>query len=144
MGTTRAYGRRGGKTVDAYIARSAKPAKVMMKKIRAAIRSVAPTAREKISYGIPFYEYQNPGYKGRLAYFGAFKNHVSIFAWGREGDSFASLKKYKTSKGTIQFPLGTKVPIALVKKVVRARMKMIDAGLKAQKKVRKNNERRKQ
>ena len=142
MRKTSSYGHHGGKDVDKYIAKSVKPAQVMMKKIRAAIRSAAPRAREKMSYGIPFYEYKSPGYKGRLAYFGAFKNHVSIFAWGREVDSLAALKKYKTSKGTIQFPLGSKVPVALVKKVIRTRMKVIDASVIAQT-IRKNNERRK-
>lgn len=120
----------GGKDVDAYIARHPKPAQTMMKQLRTAIKSAAPTTTEKISYGIPFYEYKFPGYKGRLVYFGAFKNHVSIFAWGREVDRHKELKKYKTSKGTLQFPLGMKVPVAIVKKVVKARMKQIDQSVK--------------
>lgn len=123
-------GHYGGKDVDAYIAKAPKPAQVMMKKIRAAIKAAAPEASEKISYGIPFYEYKSPGYKGRLVYFGAFKTHVSIFAWGREVDKHPELKKYKTSKGTLQFPLGTTIPVAIVKKVTKARMKAIDAGLR--------------
>ncbi len=113
--------------VAVYIATSPSAARPMLRTIRAAIRSVAPTSVEKISYGIPFYEYKYPGYRGRLAYFAAFKRHVSIFAWGREVDSIPGLKKHKGSKGTIQFPLGTKIPVALVKRAVRARMRAIDA-----------------
>jgi uncharacterized protein YdhG (YjbR/CyaY superfamily) len=127
MTKPKSSGRLGGKDVDAYIARSAKAAQPMLKAIRAAIRTAAPKAVEKMSYGIPFYEYKHPGYRGRLTYFAAFKNHVSIFAWGREVDAFPELKKYKTSKGTIQFALGSKPPIGLIKRVVRARMKAIDA-----------------
>lgn len=101
-----------------------------MKQIRSAIRSAAPRAVEKISYKIPFYEYKSPGRKGRLTYFGAFKNHVSIFAWGKEVNKFPELKQYQTSKGTLKFPLGTKIPVALVKKVVKARMKELDKATK--------------
>lgn len=114
--------------VDSYIAATPKPAQRMMKQLRAAIKSTAPNTTEKISYGIPFYEYKYPGYKGRLVYFAAFRNHVSIFAWGREVDKHKELKPYKTSKGTLQFPIGAKIPIRLIKTVVKARMKEIDRG----------------
>lgn len=119
------------KNVSAYIAAAAPAARSMLRQLRAAIRSTAPKAVEKISYAIPFYEYKAPGYKGRLVYFAAFTRHVSIFAWGREVNKHPELKKYKTSTGTLQFPLGSKIPIALVKKVVRARMKEIDDNLAA-------------
>src|SRR5438093_537281 len=121
------------KDVDSYIAAAPQPAQAMMKPLRAAIKSVAKETTEKISYGIPFYEYKYPGYKGRLVYFATFKDHVSIFAWGREVDKYPELKKYKMSKGTLQFPIGTRIPMSVVKKIVRARMKEIDKS--AEKKI---------
>lgn len=127
----KAVSKNGGKDVDTYIAKAAKPAQAMMKQLRTVIKSVAPNTTEKISYGIPFYEYKSPGYPGRLVYFAAFKNHVSIFAWGREVDKYPELKKYKTSKGTLRFPIGSKIPLTLVKKVVKARMREIDRDLAA-------------
>ena len=116
--------------VDEYIASAPEPAQQMMKQIRTAIRAVAPEAQEKISYRMPFYEYKFPGYKGRLAYFAAFKDHVSFFAIpGNVPAGLAKkLEKYKAAKATLQFPLGTKVPIALLKQLVRLRKKDIDAG----------------
>ncbi|MBI5404962.1 MAG: DUF1801 domain-containing protein [Candidatus Kerfeldbacteria bacterium] len=117
------------KNVEAYIAAAAPAARPMLRQLRAAIRTVAPQAVEKISYAIPFYEYKSPGYRGRLVYFAAFTRHVSIYAWGREVSKYPELKKYKTSTGTLQFPLGSKIPIGLVKKVVKARMKEIDKAL---------------
>ncbi len=119
-------------SVSQYIAAASPKARPMLKQLRSAIRSTAPAAVEKISYGIPFYEYKAPGYKGRLVYFAGFTNHVSIFAWGHEVDKHHTLKKYKTSKGTLQFPIGTKVPVGVIKTVVKARMKEIDARLKAE------------
>lgn len=123
--------RKIAKTVDAYMAGFPPPAQIMMKQLRAAIRSAAPSATERISYGIPFYEYKSPGYQGRLVYFGAFKNHVSIYAWGREVNTHRALRKYKTSTGTLQFPLGSKIPVRLVQQVVRARMKELDRNRQA-------------
>lgn len=123
-------------TVRQYIAAAPKPAQTMLTQLRRAIRAAAPAAKEKISYGIPFYEYRSPGYLGRLVYFGAFTKHVSIFAWGREVEKHRALKKYKTSTGTLQFPIGSKIPLRLVKTVVRARMKEIDGSLAAKAKQR--------
>lgn len=115
--------------VDEYIASAPGPAQQMMKQIRTAIRAVAPEAEEKISYRMPFYEYKFPGYKGRLAYFAAFKDHVSFFAIpGHVPAELArKLEKYKAAKATLQFPSGTKVPIALLKQLVNLRKKDIDA-----------------
>ena len=115
--------------VDEYIAKASRPAKQMMKEIRAAIRAVAPEAEEKISYRMPFYEYRFPGHKGRLAYFAAFKDHVSFFAIpGNVPPELAKkLEPYKVAKATLQFPLGTKVPVTALKKLVKLRKDAIDA-----------------
>jgi len=133
MTKRKSVGHYGGKNVSAYIAAAPPKARAMMRVLRKTIKAAAPKAKEKISYAIPFYEYKSPGYKGRLVYFAAFTKHVSIYAWGREVNKHPELKKYKTSTGTLQFPIGTKVPVTLVKKVVKARMKEIDASLKVRK-----------
>src|SRR3989344_8021900 len=63
------------KSIEAYIARAPREVRGKLKELRAAIRKTAPKALEKISYGMPYY-----GYKGRLAYFAYFKDHLSLFA----------------------------------------------------------------
>ena len=115
--------------VDEYIAKASEPAQQMMRQIRATILAVAPEAKEKISYRMPFYEYKFPGYKGRLAYFASFKDHVSFFAIPREVpmDLAKQLERYKMAKATLQFPIGTKVPVALLRQLVKLRKKDIDA-----------------
>lgn len=120
--------RSAAKTVDEYIASAPKEARVAMNQIRAAIKEAVPNAKEKISYEIPFYEYKYPGYKGRMAYFGAFKNHISLFIVPEKvpDDLSKQIKPYKKSKSALHFPTGTKVPVLLIKKLVKLRMKEID------------------
>ena len=110
-------------SVAAYIAAASPQARPMLRLLRAAIRSAAPTAEETISYRIPYYSHH-----GRLVYFAAFKNHVSLYVMGSAKSLYAKeIERYQTSKSTLRFPLGTRVPVLLVKKLVRARVKENEA-----------------
>ena len=112
------------KTVSAYIAAAPAPARKMLKQLRSAVRAAAPKAEEKISYGMPYYSHH-----GRLVYFAAFKNHVSLYVWGRILKRYtAEIRLYQTTRATLQFPLGTRIPVALVKKLVTARRKENELG----------------
>jgi uncharacterized protein YdhG (YjbR/CyaY superfamily) len=115
-----AKGKVGPKTVDEYLARVPEPARSTLHKVRAAIRSAAPPeATETISYRIPMFKY-----KGMLMGFAAFSNHCSLFpgnlAVMKELES--ELKRFETSKGTIHFPVDKPPSVALVKKLVKARV----------------------
>jgi uncharacterized protein YdhG (YjbR/CyaY superfamily) len=98
-------------------------AKGKLRQLRKAIREVAPAAEERISYGIPYY-----GYKGRLVYFAAFKKHIGLYVPGPViEDHKRDLKGFEIAKSTVRFPLDKKLPIALIKKLVRARKKLNEA-----------------
>jgi uncharacterized protein YdhG (YjbR/CyaY superfamily) len=105
-------------TVDEYIARVPEPARSMIKRLRAAIRSAVPAqAREIISYRIPAFRD-----KRMLVWYAAFSNHCSLFPTSAVIGMFKDeLKGFSTSKGTIQFPIDKPLPIALIKKIVKAR-----------------------
>ena len=106
--------------VRAYFAATPPKARAALKKIRAAIRSVAPRAEEAFSYRIPAFKL-----RGRpLVWYAAFKNHCSLFPMtGAIRRKLAtSLKGYEMSKGTVRLPLAKPIPVGLVKKLVRARM----------------------
>jgi uncharacterized protein YdhG (YjbR/CyaY superfamily) len=110
--------------VEAYLAACPDPHRPTLEKMRVMIRAAAPKdATEAISYGMPSFRY-----KGGLVGYAAFKEHCSFFPMsGRLVEEFADeLKAYKTSKGTIQFPVDKPLPPALVKKMVKARVAQND------------------
>jgi uncharacterized protein YdhG (YjbR/CyaY superfamily) len=112
------------KTVDEYVLGVPEPARSTLRKMRAAIRSAVPReATETISYRIPAFKH-----KGMLVWFAAFANHCSLFPTAAVVEAFQDeLKGFTTSKGTIQFPADKPLPIALIKKLVRARVVQSDA-----------------
>ncbi len=118
----------GEQAVDAYISAAPKTIQPMLRRLRQAIKSAAPKAEEKLSYRMPFYAYH-----GRLIYFAAHKNHVGMYPIiGREKELYAKeLKPYLAEKATLQFPIGQRLPIALVRKVVRERAKQNEARAKS-------------
>jgi uncharacterized protein YdhG (YjbR/CyaY superfamily) len=111
------------KTVDAYIAAAPRKLQGKLKELRATIREAAPSAVERISYGMPYY-----AYKGRLAYFSLSKAHIGLYIPAPVVEEHkAELKDYEAEKATIRFPLDKKLPVALIRKLVKARMKMNEA-----------------
>jgi uncharacterized protein YdhG (YjbR/CyaY superfamily) len=106
--------------VDAYLAKVPEPARTTLSKLRATIRAVVPSeATEGLSYGVPAFHY-----KGALVAYAAFKNHCSFFPMQASltDELQEELKAYRTSKGTLQFPLNKPLPAALVKKMVKRRI----------------------
>ena len=67
------------KDVDAYIAGMSEEVRGTLVKLRSVIKKAAPKAIERISYGMPFYEYGGSGFKGRLIYFAVSKNHIAVY-----------------------------------------------------------------
>lgn len=116
----------GERGVDAYIEAAPNKAQPMLRRLRELIKAAAPEAEERISYGMPFYEYC-----GRLVYFGGYANHVGFYAAIPDKGLYAGeLKKYLAAKSTIRFPLGHPLPEALVTRIVKARAKENEANPK--------------
>lgn len=119
-------------TIDAYIKDYPEEIQVLLQKMREVIHKAAPRASEAIKYGIPTFVFH-----GNLVHFGAFKTHISFFPASSGVLAFKNeLVKYKTAKGTIQLPLDKSLPIGLIQKIVKFRVKenLEKAELKSKKK----------
>jgi uncharacterized protein YdhG (YjbR/CyaY superfamily) len=114
-------------TVDEYIAQAPQDLQPRLNDLRAAIKAAAPNANERISYGMPYYEYN-----GRLVYFHLWKKHIGLYALSTPVlDEYASeLKGHVMPKGTVRFPLDAELPIPLVKKLVQAQVREKDKAEK--------------
>ena len=109
------------KPIDAYIARYPRDVQKLLKAIRLTIRKVAPDAVESVSYGIPTFKLD-----GRpLIYFGAHKRHIGMYPMtGGVKEKFKKdLAAFDGSTGTVRFPLDEPLPLALISRIVRLRIK---------------------
>lgn len=106
-------------TVDEYIAGFPPEVKGKLQDLREAIMKAAPKAEEVISYNMPAYKFN-----GILVYFAAHKKHIGFYpgSGAITGIFKDSLSGYKTSKGTVQFPLDNPLPLPLIKKIVKFRI----------------------
>ena len=106
------------KTVDEYIESFPAPVRNVLEKLRQTIRKAAPDAEEVISYQMPAFKYH-----GILVYFAAWKNHIGFYPAGALKAFDKELSAYEVSKGTIRFPLDKPLPLGLISKIVKFRMK---------------------
>ncbi|EMO60256.1 PF08818 domain protein [Leptospira borgpetersenii serovar Pomona str. 200901868] len=107
------------KSVDDYISRFPEDIRKILEELRSVIRKSAPKAEEKISYQIPAFVFH-----GNLVYFAAYKKHIGFYPTSSGIKAFQNeLIGYKTSKGTIQFPIDRPLPLKLIAKIVTYRVK---------------------
>ncbi len=107
------------KAVDAYVAKAPKVAQAKLKQIRACIKSAAPGATESIKWSMPAISYHRI-----LVMYAGYKQHIGFYPTPAAMRAFKKeISKYKTGKGSIQFPLDTPLPLPLIKKITAFRVK---------------------
>ena len=107
------------KTVAAYIAAADKQARPKLRELRKCVRAAAPGAVESLKWGMPAHSY-----KRILMMYAAFKNHVSLFAGTPVIRAFRKeLAKHDASGATIRFPLDHPLPLPLIRKLTKHRVK---------------------
>ena len=107
------------KNIDEYLAAVSADKRAALAKLRKTIRAAAPAAEECISYQLAAFR-QN----GMLVAFGATANHCAFYLMSSSTVEAHKdeLKSYDTSKGTIRFQADKPLPVALVRKLVKARI----------------------
>lgn len=107
------------RNMDDYVGRFPQHVQQRLTKMRATIRKAAPKAQETISYGMPAFRLD-----GILVWFAAHQRHIGFYPRASGITAFKSeLSEYKVAKGSVQFPLDKPLPLALVRRMVRFRVK---------------------
>ncbi|WP_153797250.1 iron chaperone [Foetidibacter luteolus] len=105
--------------VDEYIAGFSPGIQLLLQQLRQTIKAAAPGAEETISYQMPAYKL-----RGMLVYFACYENHIGFYPTPSGIEAFKKeLSRYKSAKGSVQFPLNEPLPLALVTKIVKFRVK---------------------
>lgn len=105
--------------IDQYIKAFPKEVRENLERLRSTIRKAAPDAEEAIRYGMPTFIL-----KGNLVHFAAYKNHTGFYPAPSGIESFREeLSMYETSKGAIRFPVDRPLPLDLISKIVKFRVR---------------------
>ena len=106
-------------TIDEYIGTFPKNVQAILQNLRRTISKAAPEAEEKISYQIPTFSLH-----GNLVHFAAWKNHIGFYPGSKAGEVFKKeLSRYETSKGSVKFPIEKPLPLPLITRIVKYRVK---------------------
>jgi uncharacterized protein YdhG (YjbR/CyaY superfamily) len=107
------------KTISDYIKFAPKESQEKLREIRTCISKSAPGAKESLKWGMPAFSYQRI-----LVMFAGFKHHIGFYPTPSALEAFSrNLTKFKTAKGSIQFPLNKPLPVALIRKITEFRVK---------------------
>ena len=113
------------KTIEEYLEAAPTDAQEKLRQMHECIRAAAPGAKESLKWSMPAYSYQKI-----LVTFAVFKHHIGFYPMPSAVKAFAkSLTKYKTAKGSIQFSLDEELPLALIRKITKFRVKESKEGV---------------
>jgi uncharacterized protein YdhG (YjbR/CyaY superfamily) len=110
----------GAESIDDYIAAFPQDVQARLQGVRHAIAKAAPQAEEGISYRIPTFKVN-----GRpLIYFAGFKTHIGLYPVHADGAGFSvAMARYASGKATLKFPLDQPLPLHLIARVVKAKLR---------------------
>lgn len=108
------------KDIDSHISNFPESTQILLNQLRECIQKAAPKATECMNYGIPTFQLF-----GNLVHFAGYKNHIGFYP-GADGIKHfqKELSRYKSAKGSVQFPLNEPLPLELMGKIVKYRVKM--------------------
>ena len=112
--------------IDEYIASFPENVQKLLREMRSTIKKAAPGSEETIKYDMPCFVLN-----GNLVYFAGYKNHIGFYSAPTDNNDFKKdLLPYKTGKGSVQFPLDKPLPLGLITKMVKFKVKQNAASAK--------------
>ena len=113
--------------IDEYIGMFPEDVQKILETVRLTIRKAAQEAIEAISYQMPTFKLNGEN----LVHFAAWKNHIGFYPTPSGIEVFKKeLSQYKGAKGSIQFPVDKPLPLSLITKIVKFRVKEIEERIK--------------
>jgi len=105
--------------ITEYINAAPRKSRKKLREMRACIRAAAPGAKESLKWGMPAFSYQRI-----LVTFAAFKHHIGFYPTPSAVKAFVKdLSKFVTADASIQFPLEKPLPLSLIRKITRFRVR---------------------
>lgn len=105
--------------IDGYISQFPTEVQAILERVRETIRKAAPDAKEIISYQMPAFKQH-----GILVYFAAWKKHIGLYPPISGNESLEkAIARYAGPKGNLQFPLDEPMPLKLIERIVKLRVK---------------------
>ena len=109
-------------TIDEYIKDLPGNVQRILESVRQIIKKAAPEAVEAISYQMPTFKLNGKN----LVHFAAFKNHIGFYPIPSAVEAFKKeLSSYKQGKGSVQFPAGEPVPLDIIERIVKFRVREV-------------------
>jgi len=106
-------------SIDEYITGLPREVQAKLEQVRTTVRKAAPGATEAMKYGLPTFVLGE-----NLVHFGAFRQHIGFYPTPSGIERFRKeLSAYASSKGSVQFPLDRPLPLALIRRIVKFRVK---------------------
>jgi len=120
-------GKKKPSTIEEYINDAPEEIQDRLHQMHTCIREAAPGATENLKWNMPAYSY-----KRILVTFAVFRHHIGLYPTHSAVEAFAkSLEKYKTARGSIQLPLNQPLPLSLITKIVKFRVReSLEADIK--------------
>lgn len=105
--------------IDSYLEAVSPAERAELERVRKIVKQLVPEAEETISYALPAFKIKSQP----LVYFGAFKNHMSLFPTSKPIEIHKDkLADFNISKGAIQFTIEKPIPEQLIKEILRTRL----------------------
>ena len=109
--------------VDAYINAAPAAARDKLRELRQRIRTILPSAEEKIWYGVPFYHQD-----GEVAGMSVARHHVTLGV-GKEVLPPERRRKleamgYRTGSCTVQIGFSQELPVILLREMLKEKVKL--------------------